>query len=439
MPLRTAIETLSASTDRELVTACISHYSGYLREAAIGRAVELGGSSFLESIAERVNDWVPEVRRSATNALLTLLAIVPAHHFVPLIPRLRGLMLATRADHRTWLLEFEQRLLQAGGSAAVIEAMTGADFRLRRAAYLVASDHQLLSVTEMVKRGLLSGDIVLAQRATALLGRVPASDRNACIVIATASPFGPVRYAAFKFVVHDHVDFDTEPFLWRTIFDSQGSLRSAAAQLLVESGRDVVKHCIVMLDAGALKVNQVRAGLSLLVDRGAPDAAAVLARYADDARTEVRAHAMMLQAKISPSLKDDIASCALLDSSRRVRKVGARLCTLGAFVSLDRIAAMLIQRGDRHAALTVCARDQWDCLACIALVTELQMQNKSDCANEGDALRKWIDNWVSSWTKPSNQHRQILSRPGVGSRLLDLAGDRQTKLRARLQEGGIEL
>ncbi|MCX4149837.1 mediator of RNA polymerase II transcription subunit 18, partial [Paraburkholderia sp. WS6] len=257
MPLRTAIETITASIDNEFVALCMSHYSGYVREAAIGRAVELGCSSFLVSITERVNDWVPEVGRAATNALLTLLATVPAENFVSLIPRLRGLMSATRTDHRSWLFEFEQRLVEAGGAAAIVAATNGTDFRLRRAAFLVAVDHQLLSVTEMVKLGLSSGDIVLAQRAVTLLDRVPVSGRAIYIALAAASPFGPVRFAAFKFVVNGHVDFDTEPFLWRTIFDSQGSLRSAAAQLLVESGRDVVGRCSAMLDAGGLNVRQV--------------------------------------------------------------------------------------------------------------------------------------------------------------------------------------
>jgi len=439
LPLRTAIETLAASTDRELVALCISHYSGYVREAAICRAVELGDSLFLELIAERVNDWVPEVRKCATNALLLLLATVPVEHFAAILPRLRSLMLATRADHRAWLFDFEQRLIQAGGSAAIIEAMTGADFRFRRAAYLVARDHHLLSVAELVKRGLLSGDIVIGQNAVAQLDQVDMSDRDTCIAIATASPFGPIRYAAFKFVVNDRVSVDTESFLWRTIFDPQAGLRAAAARLLIESGRDVIGRCSAMLEAGQLNIRQIRAALSLLADLRAPNTVAVLAKYADDARTEIRAHAVMLQAKVSPSLKDEIASRALLDVSRRVRKVGARLCTLGAFVPLDRIAAMLVQRGDRHAALTVCARDRWDCLACIVFIAELRGPNVRDCDDMREALRKWINNPASSWTKPNDQHRQILSQRGVGSRLLDLAGNRQAELLARLREGGIEL
>ncbi|MPV67638.1 hypothetical protein [Burkholderia sp. BE17] len=433
------IATLAVSIDGNVVAQCISHYSGYVREVAISRAVELGDDSLLDLIAERVNDWVPEVRQAAKDALLSLLTIVPATSFVSIVPRLRGLMLAKRADHRAWLLDFERRLVRAGGASAIVEAMTGPDFRLRRAAYLVAHDHQLLPVTEIVKRGLLSGDIMLARCAAELLDRVPVFDRDMCVAIAAMSPFGAVRFAAFKFVANDRVAPDTEPFLWRTVFDSQGSLRSAAAKLLADSGRDVVKHCRTVLEGGGINAKQVRAGLSLLAERGTPDATEVLARYVTDARTEVRAHALMLRARISPALKDEIASAALLDPSRKVRKVGVRLCTEGAFVSLDVVAGTLAQHGDHHAALMVCAREQWDTIACIALIIELATLCDQDYGDVREPLRKWIDDQTSSWTNPTDQHRQILFRPGVGLRMFDLAGAKQTALRVRMHEHGIEL
>ena len=440
MPLRTAIEMLDASSDEQLIGTCISHYSGYIREAAIGRAVELGGGAFLDLIASRVNDWVPEVRKSATNALLTLLAAVPAQHFVAIIPRLRSLILATRTDHRAWLLEFEQRLVEAGGSASIIDAMRGADFRLRRAAYLVARDHQLLPVTEMIRHGLLSGDIVLARCAVNLLAAVPASEQGVYIALATASPFGPVRLAALEIAASNRVDFDIEPFLWRTLFDSQGSLRSVAAKSLVERGRDIVGHCKAMLNAESLSAKHVRAGLSLLVEQNAPDVNALLVRYVDNKRSDVRAHALLLQARISPSRKDEIASRALLDPSRMVRKTGVRLCVSGAFVTLDLVLAMLMRWRDHDAAYAVCKRDQWDSLACLAMIAKLPPQEVNDCFDVSAALVKWIDNRSSaSWTKPSAQHRQVLAEPSVRMRLLELVGNGQAELRTRLREVGIEI
>ncbi|WP_175948118.1 hypothetical protein [Burkholderia pyrrocinia] len=439
MSLSAALEHIASSTDHDFVTRCMSHYSGYVRETAIGRAVELGGSSSLESITERVNDWVPEVRRAATNALLTLLATVPAEHFVTLIPRLRGLMLATRTDHRSWLLDFERRLVEAGGAEAIVAALTGTDFRLRRAAFLVAVEHQLLSLTETIELGLNSGDIVLARSAVTLLDGVPVSDRAKYVASAAASPFAPVRLAAFKLISSDESSSRYEPLLWRATLDLQSSLRSAAVRLLIERGRDVIGHCSAQLNAGELTARQIRAGLSLLAEQHAPDIVSTLARYASDARAEIRAHTVTLQAKLFPSLKDEIASRALLDPSRQVRKVGVRLCTCGAFVSLGLIKAMLLQHGDHRAALAVCARDKWDSLVCIALISEFDAPTENDPLDIKAALRRWIEDPTSSWTKPSGTHRLLLSSPEAGSRLFDLADDRQPQLCARLREGGIEL
>ncbi|KWO50049.1 hypothetical protein WT98_17100 [Burkholderia territorii] len=348
-------------------------------------------------------------------------------------------MLAKRADHRTWLLEFERQLVRAGGAGAIIEAMTSVDFQLRRAAYFVARDHQLLSVIELVERGLRSGDIVLARSAVTFLDQVPISDRAACVTIGMMSSFGTIRDAAFRFAINHRVDSNDEQPLWLMLFDSQGSLRSAAASLLVSRGRDVVGHCTMMLDTGRLNVRQVCAGLSLLVELGVPEAIRILEKYVADGRTEVRARALTLQARVAPSLKDEIASAALLDSSRKVRKIGVVLCAQGAFVSLDTVEMMLARHMDYRAALTVCAREQWDTVACIAMIAASQTPNTSDHGDLRDALGKWISDRVSSWTNPSVRHREILSRPDVGSRLFELAGDRRQALQVRLQEGGIEL
>jgi hypothetical protein len=438
MPLRVALESVFASTDDEFVAQCVSHYSGYVREAAIGRAVELGGSTFLALIVERLNDWVPEVRNAAARALTTLLATVPAACFVPLLPRLRGLMLATRADHRAWLFDFEEQLVRADGGTAIVEAISGADFHVRRSAYFIAIDHQLLPTLEIITSGLLSGDIVLARRAATLLDRLPAHERSQCVAMAAASPFGPVRHEVFRFIAGEHIAPDSEPFLWRCVFDAQGSLRSAAARRLVDGGRDVVGHCREMLGSDTLSSAQVRAALSLMVELRSSDVDSMLEKFSADSRAQIRAHALLLRSKVSPAIKDQIASQALFDPARKVRKAGVRLCSLGAFVSLEQIRTVLVMRQDRHAALAVCGRDQWDSLSCMAMIVELDVSSDRDERELSEALGRWLRNPVSLWTKPGIQHRDILLRPGVIARMLALADEKAVELRNRLHECGLD-
>jgi hypothetical protein len=217
-----------------------------------------------------------------------------------------------------------------------------------------------------------------------------------------------------------------------------GSLRSAAARLLIERGHDVVAHCNAVLNAGELTAKQVRAALSFLADQHAPEIVPALTKYASDARADIRAHAVALQAKFLPSHKDELASRALLDPSRKVRKTGVHLCAGGAFVSLELVKTMLVQHKDCRAALAICARDKWDRLTCIALITELHAPAEDDCPDVKEVLRRWIEDPTSSWTKPRGEQRLILSRPETRLRLLDLADDRKPKLLARLREVGIE-
>jgi hypothetical protein len=52
--------------------------SGYVREAAVERAVELGSPTLLPALAGRLNDWVIPVRNRAQDAVLTMLAALSA-------------------------------------------------------------------------------------------------------------------------------------------------------------------------------------------------------------------------------------------------------------------------------------------------------------------------------------------------------------------------
>ncbi len=283
-----------------------------------------------------------------------------------------------------------------------------------------------------------SGDILLAQSAINLLDRIPASDRARYIDVVIASPFGPVRLAALNLIAAGKSSTDYEPFLWRTVFDRQGSLRSAAVRLLLARGLDVVAQCNAMLGTKQLTSRQVPAALSLLSEQHAPGIVATLTNYVSDPRPAVRAHAVALQAKVLPSLRDEIASRALLDQSRKVRKVGVRLCTSGAFVPLALIKTMLARYGDCRAALAICARDKWDSLASIALIAELHPPCDDGPIDLKQVLRDWIEDPRSLWTKPSGEPHLILSNSEILLRLLGLAGDQAPQLRTRLREAGVD-
>jgi HEAT repeat protein len=438
MPLPVALDTVAASLDHVQLLEWTKHYSGYVRETAIARCVELGKAESLAALVGRLNDWVPEVRRAAADGLLTLLATVPAEHFVPLLPQLRALTEAKRTDHAAWLSRFEQQLVRTGGRDGIVEALSSPDFRLRRAAYFVSHAQQLLEPSALFELGLRSGDIVLARHAAGLIGALPTSAQPALLRIALSSSFGPVRLAALHLAIR-HPDVpEVDSFLHKALFDAQGTLRHAAARALTAKGIDIARLCREALASERLDSRRVRTTLSLMVEIGAPYTEDLLSRYANDPWVDVRVRAMTLQARQNPAARDALSQRALRDASPKVRTLGALLCMrFGAYVSLDQVRDVLTNHGDYRTALRICSREKWDHLVCLGWTTEFSRLHDQLLVELRQALGVWLAREGASWTRPSAQHVELLLRPQTAAALLELAADKRGALADCLQRAGV--
>lgn len=438
MPLPAALDTVAASQDHVQLFEWTKHYSGYIRETAIARCVWLGQAECLPPLVDRLNDWVPEVRRAAADGLLTLLATVPAEHFIPLLPQLRALTEAKRTDHEAWLSRFEQRLVHAGGRDGILNALNSPDFRLRRAAYFVSHAQLLLEPSALSELGLRSGDIVLARHAVGLIGALPTAAQPALLRMALSSSFGPVRLAALHLAI-GHPDVpEVDSFLHKALFDAQGTLRHAAARALTAKGIDIARLCREALASEGLDSRRVRTTLSLMVEIGAPYTEELLSRYANDPRVDVRVRAMTLQARQNPAVRDELAQRALHDASPKVRALGALFCTrFGAYVLLDQVRDLLTNHGDYRAALRICSREKWDHLVCLGWTTEFCSLDNKRLTELRQILGVWLAREGASWTRPSAQHVDLLLRPQTATALLELAADKRSVLVDCLQRGGI--
>ncbi|MDN7603738.1 hypothetical protein ACR42A_28500 [Burkholderia gladioli] len=442
LPLRDTLAQITSSNDPIFLADCLDNHSGHVREAALRRSAEIGESSLLALVAACLNDWVPQVRDVAIETMDRLLAIVPVQHFVVTLQPLRRLLHATRLDHRAWLLAFEQRYIEAGGAPVIIAAMNDGDHRMRRVAYSLVRDHRLLSQAELIRHGLTSGDVMLSRQAFALLGEADSDhcrEFDVLLPLAAASPFGTIRYAAFELAIQRIADADIEPLLWRAATDTHQLLRLTAARRLNERGHDVAGHFRSRLDSSGLRAREVRSILSLLIDLRVEDGPSLMEQHTRHPRAEIRAHALALLAKVTPSRHDELAARALLDPSAAVRGVGVRLCLRGAYVSLEQIETMLARHGDYRAALRITTRSVWDRLACLATIAPLPAAD----VDREPLLRTTLDSCLRDMSgysiQASEAHRRRLSDPAALARLFELADERQPALRVRLREAGITL
>jgi len=81
------------------LVAMSSHASGFRRENAVRRLGMLGNSLAIPHLIVRANDWVPEVRSAAREALSNLPRTGNGEAFVASLPAIMHLQTCTRDDH----------------------------------------------------------------------------------------------------------------------------------------------------------------------------------------------------------------------------------------------------------------------------------------------------------------------------------------------------
>src|ERR1700741_4148225 len=84
----------------EDLLAMSSHANGFKRENAVRRLGMLGNPMAIPSLIVRANDWVPQVRAAARDALSKLLRAGNGEAFVASLPAIMHLQTCTRDNHR---------------------------------------------------------------------------------------------------------------------------------------------------------------------------------------------------------------------------------------------------------------------------------------------------------------------------------------------------
>ncbi len=111
------------------------HWSGYVREAAVGRLARRPDAGAIAFLLLRANDWVPQVRNRAKKALTQAVSTAGPAAFARVLPFVTRLS-QTRRDNHGPLLEIIDAMFEGvGGVKALRTASVSPDRFVRRAAY----------------------------------------------------------------------------------------------------------------------------------------------------------------------------------------------------------------------------------------------------------------------------------------------------------------
>jgi HEAT repeat protein len=172
------LEKLTTFEEKEGVEDLIimsSHWDGYQRENAVRRLGKLGEPVAITVLIIRVNDWVPQVRSAAREALNKLMTDENAHAFLMCLPAISHLQHCGRNSHKALIDGVEAFLLKQSNVELVIDAIANADFKVARLCCDLVCQNNLLLTGAFIQKCFQSPDVLVRLYGAKLLRDLPRS------------------------------------------------------------------------------------------------------------------------------------------------------------------------------------------------------------------------------------------------------------------------
>jgi HEAT repeat protein len=406
------IESIESSNSVVDLTYYLSQRSGYIREAAIARCLELSLPELLPPVFDRLNDFVPEIRRAARSAILTMLATIPASQFMGSLPKVYALHAATRTDHTDWIKQFERAFVQVIGVDPLVQAVKGGDANIARACFALIRNLQLVAPLVLIELAVLSSDIRLASEAIQYCQTLEQASKLDQLKRLAQSRYGMVRAKCMRLLLSDEFDFDKSAFAQEYLLDAHSGTRDIAFAWLQARDFDLRTFYLDILKAQSGRTRDICASvlaIAKLRDRQSID---MVKAYTESNVAVVRYSALMAWARMESGNLDVAADIALKDTSPRVRKLTGRLVLKhGAYVGFDTIKECISVTADIELLLRLSAISKWNWLECLTIMSnDPQILDREGRRLSGE-LQKWIATIARSYELPTARQVQFFSLP----------------------------
>lgn len=418
----------------------LDDHNGYVREAAVERAAELGSPALLPALAARLNDWVAPVRDKARAAVLALLGTLDpdrdAGAAMQLFQDVERLRLARRTDHAAWIASFEQRLVEVLGADRIVAAIDARHGRIAQLSFALARTYGLADTLTLCERALANkGNFAIARQAMDLARRLGEAEQQQLYRKALASPAGIVRAEALRALLRS--DATPAALAASMLADANTWVRLVAIGCLAKTGIDVPDKYAERIAAAGADGRVLSACLAGLGDAGGAAHLGLIRDYTTYPNARVQIAAFLAWIHLVPKDKDDIARRVLRSPHRRVRKLFPVLARkLGAYVPIETALSHMREHRDYDQMLAFAQGAPWTMLEVIATIAG-ETGGDDDLRHRlGHELVNWSYSPMIGYTQPTAQQRAFLRQETVRQTLLgllDRVPDGQRRLVQELQ------
>lgn len=339
------------------------------------------------------------MRISAQESLVKLLVAQNADIMVSCLPELYRLLECRREDHRDWLQNVINFLLQPEHQHHIINALSCTSPKVARLALQLIIKYNLLSTEEIIQRCLQHQDPVVRCIAVRHLPDVSQHISEELLLIALRDTSHSVRLAAFDSLLKQHsellfINID------RLLFDANASIRMRTIELLKQSNKNAAEHYLLSLncsDITAKKTSYALWGLGVIRH---PEALSTASRFIKHPYTKVRCMALQVIVWLVEEDRKENLISAVKDDFPSVVKEAVRLINkYKVSLSLDELNYLISNAYHVSGCYGLLYRlSKWDRL--IFLLS--QLANEPNQIAEGE-LRRWYMSYNNIGTQPTRE------------------------------------
>lgn len=331
---------------------------GHQRQAAVRALGHLRHGPAVRALLTRANDWVPQVRAAADQALRGLLDDVFLDDWLGALDAVVGLARAGRGDHRDLMDAITNYLGQDRHLQALAAVAMSANVGVKRFVFelqwaAAATDDERF---ELLRAALVGADVINARAALLRIEAVaPVNRRQALVRAACRSGFGQVRARGLRQAL-SHASEDTPSLARAMCGDHHALVRAIAFRAVQARGEEalVVGAAAQFLDRPDARDREKVPALKFLWTADRPAALRRCEHFVRSPLAALRRVAFgMLLAAASQAQRERLLLQTLEDSSAQVQRLASESVRRGALVPPARD---VVEIGLRHGSAERLAR-----------------------------------------------------------------------------------
>jgi len=379
------------------------HANGYVREAAVLRLALLKDGAELPYLLMRLNDWVPQVRAAALDAVVQRVRPDYVEHFVDNLALVVRLETVKRSDQGDVLPAISSLLALPSARTPMIAAMRSRSATVRRASFRFLTRNSPDDLADLLTAALSVEDpIIRLWAARRALAEVRGDALRGVLDSLGSDPSALVRREALA-AWADHFPDEAFDRLMAGATDTSAANRAEARSRLRDRGVDFaqVYRAALATDRPARLASAV-AGLT---ETGRPEDASTLLPILSHHSPRVRRAAVRGLVWLAGERYLDVAFDALKDPARSVSSAAREslkphVQALGG----PRLWSLLDPSNPEHVrecGLRLLARlPKWDAVSYLLLASAESDEPIASQARE--FLRRWDARFNDTQTTPSN-------------------------------------